>query len=411
MKKLIPTFALLCFAASSLAGPPVGYNAKVSVGAPTRIDWTFVVSNQSQPNPPADYLGKGYDSTKQQYELFVPPNYDPKQKYPVILFISPGDGAGGWKNWEPVCKKNNVIFASPYGAGNNVPSPKRVRIVLDVLDDIRRNYSTDPDRTYVSGFSGGGRIACGIAFALPEYVGGAVPVCAAGDLREERWLQHRLADRLSVAMVTGENDFNRAECERMRGPLLTAIGVRNKVWTVPKLGHGIPDGGPLGEAYTWLEQDLVRRQALAKKFPSTRIAGDAAPTRDQWAKLMLDEGKQKIGAKDLYPGLMVLQGCMIRWNGTPPSVEARKILEKYDNDKSWEPDDIADQRRMLIALARSLSDYASGPLPNEYAKSRPQWAKEAMGMWVQIIKDGQDATAVEEGKKRLPELQKLAEGK
>lgn len=411
MKKLIPTFALLLFAGTALAGPPVGYNAKVNVGAPTRIDWTFVVTNQSLANPPADALGGGYDSTKQQYELFVPPNYNPKQAYPVVLFISPGDGPGGWKNWEPVCKKQNIIFASPHGAGNNVQTPRRVRIVLDVLDDIRKNYSTDPDRTYVSGFSGGGRIACGVAFALPEYFGGAAPVCAAGDLRDERWLQHRLADRLSIALVTGETDFNRAECERLRGPLYTALGIRNKVYTVPKLGHGIPDSGPLGDVFAWLEQDLPRRQAFAKKYPASRIAGDAAPSRDQWAKLMLDEGKQRVEGKELYSGLMLLKGCHDRWVGTQPAAEARKILEKYENDKSWQAEDIAEERKLLIAQARSLSDYASGPLPGQYAKSRPEWAKQAIKMWGEIIMDGQDAKAVEEGKKRIPELQKLADGK
>src|SRR5262249_48278161 len=66
-----------------------GYHKKVSVSAPTRIVWTFAVATQSLATPPADWLGD-YDSKKQSYELFVPPNYNPKQTYPVILFISSG---------------------------------------------------------------------------------------------------------------------------------------------------------------------------------------------------------------------------------------------------------------------------------------------------------------------------------
>lgn len=409
MKKVLASLAWLLCVHAALAAPPVGYQAKVTVAAPTRLDWTFAVTNQSLANPPADLLGPGYDSTKQQYELFVPPNYQPKQAYPLVLFISAGDGPAGWKNWEPVCKKQGVLFASPYGAGNGVPTPRRVRIILDVLDDLRRNYHIDPDRTYVSGFSGGGRIACGLAFGLPECFGGVAPVCAGGELRDEPWLRHRLADRLSVALVTGENDFNRAELEKLRGPLFKALGARTKVWTVPKLGHAVPGGDTLAEVFTWLEQDLPRRQALAKKYPFSRLPVEV-PSRDQWSKLMLDEGKQRIAAKEsLYSGLMVLVGCMTRWQGTPASAEAVKILEKYEADESWKPDDVADQRRLLIAMARGLSDYASGPLPNQYVKSRPAWAKQAIELWGQVLMDGQDAQAVAEAKKRIPELRKLAD--
>ena len=40
-------------------------------------------------------------------------------------------------------------------------------MVLDVLDDVRHNVLIDPDRTYIAGISGGGRIACIVGFALP----------------------------------------------------------------------------------------------------------------------------------------------------------------------------------------------------------------------------------------------------
>src|SRR5262249_54274684 len=86
------------------ADAPKGYQAKVRVSAETRLDWTFSVANQSVAPAPAAWLGD-YDSTKQNYELFVPADYSAKKAYPVVLFISPGNEPGGWKAWEPVCKK------------------------------------------------------------------------------------------------------------------------------------------------------------------------------------------------------------------------------------------------------------------------------------------------------------------
>ena len=37
-------------------------------------------------------------------------------------------------------------------------------------------------------------------------------------------------DRLSVALMTGDGDFNRAEVERLRGPYLSEVGVRTHWW-------------------------------------------------------------------------------------------------------------------------------------------------------------------------------------
>jgi len=394
------------------AEPVKGYQAKVKVEKPTRLDWTFVVSNQSVEKPPANWLGD-YDSAKQTYELFVPANYDAKKSYPVVLFISPGNGPAGWKEWEPVCKKEGIIFASPNGAGNNTALPKRVRIVLDVLDDIRRTYNTDPDRTYLSGHSGGARIAGAIAFALPEHFGGILPSCAGVELREEPWLRQRAVDRLSVGLLTGDGDFNRGECERFRGPLLAGYGVRTKVWVGQKVGHAVP-AAMLPEAYRWMEEGLAKRRDFAKKYPTSRIAGDAAPGREEWAKLLLKEGKDRLQAKEsIYSGLMQLKGCMTRWNGLPAAGEAKKLLLEYDAkaDKPWEQEDIAEQRRFIIVTARGLSDYASGPLPEQYVKDRKEMAEGAIKLWAVVIQDGQDAKAVEEAKKRIPALQKLAEGK
>ena len=147
----------------------VGHHDQVNVGAATRLDWIFAVANQSPANPPGDWQAE-YDSTKQQYELFVPAGLNPRKAAPLVLFISASDKPAGWKQWQTVCQQAGVVFASPYGAGNNCDLPRRVRIVLDVLDDIARRRAIDPDRVYLAGFSGGAR---GVRHRL----------CAAGILR------------------------------------------------------------------------------------------------------------------------------------------------------------------------------------------------------------------------------------
>ncbi len=201
------------------AAPKEGYTSRVVVSEPTRIDWVFTAATQSPARPPAKLLPAQFASTKQDYELFVPRRKDTKKPLPAILFISAGDEPQGWKAFEKPCKNLGVVFIGVRGAGNGVAGPLRSRIVLDCFDDVRRQVPLDPDRTYIAGFSGGGRTACAIGFALPEYFGGILSIGAGGELRDEPWLRHRAIDRLSIALVTGTTDFNRGEVERLARPI------------------------------------------------------------------------------------------------------------------------------------------------------------------------------------------------
>ena len=60
--------AFLVALAGTAAPPAPGYAAKVTVGGPTRLDWTFVLHKQSIADPPAKLTGDGYDSAKQTYD-------------------------------------------------------------------------------------------------------------------------------------------------------------------------------------------------------------------------------------------------------------------------------------------------------------------------------------------------------
>jgi pimeloyl-ACP methyl ester carboxylesterase len=383
----------------------------VFVSAATRLDWTFALANRSLAEPPADWL-PGYESITQTYELYAPSRKGTAKKpLPLILFLSPGNEPMGWKHFETFCKQNDVLFAGPRLAGNDCPPKKRVRIVLDVLDDLRRNHHTDPDRTYLIGFSGGGRVACAIAFALPELFGGVMPLCASGDLREESWLRQRAVDRLSVALLTGEKDYNCGEVERWRGPYLKEVGVRTRVWVQPALGHAVPGEKSLGEALRWLEEAAAARQEAARKYPALHIAGDVAPRREDLAVALLAEGKKRLGRRDTqFSGLMQLKGCLERWPDLPAAAEAKKILLEYEGkaEKPWEADDVAEQRRFLIAQARALDAYASGELPPPYAKMRPDMLRQAIELWQKVAGDGPDTPAGGEAKKRIAALEKVA---
>jgi len=392
----------------ALAAPPAGYQAQVRVTAPTRLDWTYVLTNQSLADPPANWLGD-YQSTSQTFELYVPPRRDPKQALPAILFIS-ADNNSAWKSFENACKKLGFVFIGVRNAGNDCPQKKRVRIILDALDEVRRQLPIDPDRTYVGGVSGGARIACAIGFALPECFGGILFIIAGGEPRQESWLRQRAVERLSVALLTGENDFNRNEVELLRTPFLKDVGIRARSWTQPRLGHGMPNLEMLQGALRWLDEAAPKRRELAKTFPTSRIGVNAAPSRAEMAQDLLKEGKLRLEKPaSVYTGLMQIKGVLERWPELPEAKEAEKLLLEYDarKEKPWEAEDLAEQRRYLLASARALTAYASSNLPREYVPQRPAMLKGALNLWKQVQSDGPDTAAGREAVKRIPELETL----
>src|SRR5262245_46055155 len=317
-------------AAGRGADRPTGLQAEVRVKQPTRLDWEFVASGFGKE---AAKLPADFDSLKQRFELYVPRAYDKGRAWPLVVFISPGDAPLGWRYWQKVCEDNGMLFCAPYGAGNNCPPGLRTRIVLDMLDQVRRDYRIDPERTYLTGFSGGGRMACAIGFALPEYLGGIIPVCGTNPLNRLDYLRHRVHDRLSVAFVTGASDFNRAENEQYMFPMFQDLGIRSRLWVVPKLGHGIPGPAVLAEVCKWLEEDLSRRHKDVKAQPTLACPPDDALTPRKLASRALDAAEANLKEDDrLWRGVALLQGVVARWGRTEEAEKARKRLAELKED-------------------------------------------------------------------------------
>jgi hypothetical protein len=231
-----------------------------------------------------------------------------------------------------------------------------------MLDDVRRLYRVDPDQTYLGGFSGGGRMACTIAFALPEYFGGVVPICGTNPLPSLDYLRHRVQDRLSVAFLTGATDFNRRENEDFMFPYFHELSIRSRLWIVPKMGHAIPGADILAEVQRWLDEDFKRRRADAKDRPGLSASPTEVPTSLTQAKRLLETAEEEFGRPErTYRGVALLQGINARWPKTEPAEKARALLKEISGDpkrlKLIEEQGGDEERLVLGAQARSLEKF------------------------------------------------------
>ena len=76
-----------------------------------------------------------------------------------------------------------------------------LKLVLEILDAVRKEYSIDPGRIYVAGQSNGGIGAWGLITKKPGMFAAAIPLCGAGNTR----LASRAA-KTAVWAFHGEKD-------------------------------------------------------------------------------------------------------------------------------------------------------------------------------------------------------------
>jgi hypothetical protein len=350
---LLGCWVALC--GGQAAEPEMGFQPEVRVRAATRLDWEFA----ARAFPPAEArVSPAYDSRVQRYQLFVPPGYKAERTWPLVVFVSPGDDPLGWRYWRKVCEDHDVLFCAAYGAGNNWPAGRRARLVLDVLDDVRRRYRIDPERTYLAGFSGGARLACALAFALPEQFGGVLAVGGVAAPPRLAHQRHRVRERLSLALVAGAGDFNRRQLEDYAAPLFADLGVRSKLWVVPKLGHALPPADVLASAYAWLEADLKRRRADALARPALAASPEAAPPRSARAERALELAEAELRRPEAtHRAVALMEAIAVRWELTEAADKARKRLAELRADprvrKRLAEQAGAEERAGLAAEARA----------------------------------------------------------
>jgi predicted peptidase len=141
------------------------------------------------------------------YRLLEPDNYDPKKKYPLVIFLH-GAGERGSDNTKQLvhgvadfCKEANrkaypCFLIAPqcpegkkwcevdWGAESH-KQPKEpsepMRLLLELLPKLQKEYSIDDRRIYVTGLSMGGFGTWDVIARHPELFAAAVPICGGGD--------------------------------------------------------------------------------------------------------------------------------------------------------------------------------------------------------------------------------------
>ena len=124
---------------------------------------------------------------KMDYLIYLPENYDQKEKWPLLLFLH-GAGERGDDldlvtiHGPPMLAKNGkqfpFIVVSPQCPKDQLWQPVELTALLN---EIEKKYRVDKDRIYVSGLSMGGFGTWSLAAYTPYRFAALVPICGGGE--------------------------------------------------------------------------------------------------------------------------------------------------------------------------------------------------------------------------------------
>jgi hypothetical protein len=321
--------------------------------------------NDPQTAPPGSVK---YDLSKELFEVFVPAGYRPD--LPHGLFVWAGV-APVPKVWQEDFSRHRLICVSAYP---NSPAPAFARscMPLDAVHNIKRLYTVDESRIYISGFSAGGGVAAMLLRAFPDVFSGGYFMMGgvfygAHKAEDGRWeptvdaypptwkgdLDKIKKTKGLVLMRGGRDPVYSALDDRLHYDALFLDGFeRVEYIVVPKCEHSPPDAA-------WFEQGLVALESPLSKTPpitcptrdpdplpgqiaqAQRILATAQMHRDTVLSSMQKRLKRNniswVEVAEKYPQTnarvhTLLKRTVEEYPTTPAAAKARQLLQDLDQE-------------------------------------------------------------------------------
>jgi dienelactone hydrolase len=210
-----------------------------------------------------------YDLSRESFEILVPKGYKESEPYGLFIWISAGNKPSISPEWEKVLADKKLIFIGAVNSGNNRETCDRIRLAVDANHHLRQLYKVDPDRVYISGHSGGSRVASMVGVAYADMFTGAACFMGAnffrhtqgkdGTMYEMRYFPHpeiaRIAQQQNrFALITGDKDSNLDNTRAVYEQGFQGEGFKGaKLFEIPNQGHSAPDAKWLKKVIEFLD--------------------------------------------------------------------------------------------------------------------------------------------------------------
>ncbi|MBL8745848.1 MAG: hypothetical protein JNK58_05755 [Phycisphaerae bacterium] len=242
----------------------------------------------------------------ERFRSRMPRGYDPRTPAGLVVWISPTGSGTPPETFFEIADEMDLFVAGADAGGNDRPPADRLQLALDVAANMIAAYHIDARRVYVSGLSGGGKIATILLACCPDVFTGCVPIAGTGWWRDtpiaggKQWPRlfgvpnaeaRALLGSRRIAPVTGDQDFN-------HGPVLASAkqmeedGVPVKLFDIAGMGHSMPPRDSLRSSLEWVDEpwrtvrneEEARGRELMRQY---RAEHGSAPPGDASARELL----------------------------------------------------------------------------------------------------------------------------
>lgn len=190
-----------------------------------------------------------------EWEIHVPENYNPESPPGVLVYVSPQNRINIPNGWKSVTEENNLIWVAARMSGNNINVSKRISYAVMSLSLIQRDYNIDPERIYITGFSGGGRIASIVATEYPTIFKGAIYNSGANFWQQTNSELLELIKNHRYVFITGTDDFNLQDTRQVYAKYKKAGANNIELSVIRGMGHENPKRRRFARAIEYLDEN------------------------------------------------------------------------------------------------------------------------------------------------------------
>ncbi len=203
-----------------------------------------------------DYKNHVLNIEDETYQVVVPENYDPTKKCGLFVFVKPTNGGGCPRAFIKSLADHNILFVGANQSGNKEKvTQRRVPLAIAAVFNMKLRYNIDDSRVYISGFSGGARVASHVAIAYPDMFSGALYCCGCNPqaMPADEKLANLIKNKNRYVFQTCENDFNNQNTRDMLQSYKNMGVINTYFFEVPKLKHVGPTAEYAEKAIKYLE--------------------------------------------------------------------------------------------------------------------------------------------------------------
>ncbi|MDH7444502.1 hypothetical protein [Aquimarina sp. 2201CG14-23] len=197
--------------------------------------------------------------TDETFALYLPKSFDPNIVSPVVFVFDPGaEGKRGITQFIKASETYGYILVCSNNTKNG-PYDRNFEITNRLFEFVFANFKIKQNEVYLSGFSGGSRLASAIA-VLTDQIAGVIG-CGAGFSLEQSHIP--TTQRFVYAGVCGNRDMNYQEMIRAKG-YLQKLNFTNTLITYDGTHSWTPSDQIL-KAFDWLEIQLHIKEVKVKE--------------------------------------------------------------------------------------------------------------------------------------------------